>query len=168
MLAKGIHSVLYISRLRIIATYVDEALNVIGLTYLKDILQKGNCNYNLLSSSSLTNQKCNTLLYGLNKLRYKEPKIWNSHPNNLTKFKFLIKNGFARCLCGLWIKMSVNYHLCIKYIIISIFILNFLCVYVYMRSGFLQHLCVIVFSIYYTYINYLFQQLLLLNCVNKV
>ncbi len=108
LLAKGNHGMLYISRIRIIATEVYKALNELSPKYLQGIIEKSDCDYNLRASSPLTQPKCNTVSYGLNYFRYKGPKIWNSLPNYikeaifLTEFKFLIKSWDGpKCLCNL-------------------------------------------------------------------
>ncbi len=108
LLAKGNHSMLYTSRIIIIATKVYKALNELSPKYLQDIIEKTYCDYNLRPSSSLPQPKCNTVSYGLNSFRYKAPKIWNYLPNyikeaiSLSVFKFLIKfwDG-PKCLCNL-------------------------------------------------------------------
>ncbi len=60
LLAKGNHSMLYISRIRIIATEVYIALNELSPKYLQDMIEKSACDYNLHASSSLTQPKCNS------------------------------------------------------------------------------------------------------------
>ncbi len=47
LLAKGNHSMLYISRIRIIATEDYKALNELSPKYLQDMIDKGDCDYNL-------------------------------------------------------------------------------------------------------------------------
>ncbi len=74
LLAKCNHSMLYISRIRIIATEVYKALNELSPEYLQDMIKKRDCDYNLHASSPLTQPKCNTVSYGLNSFRYKGPK----------------------------------------------------------------------------------------------
>ncbi len=74
LLAKGNHSLLYISRIRIIATDVYKALNELSPKYLQDMIEKSDCDYNLHVSSPLTQPRCNTVSYGLNSFRYKGPK----------------------------------------------------------------------------------------------
>ncbi len=72
------------------------------------MIEKSDCDYNLLASSPVTQPKCNTVSYGLNSFRYKRPKIWISLPNyiteafSLSEFKFLIKSWDGpKCLCNL-------------------------------------------------------------------
>ncbi len=108
LLAKGNHGMLYISRIRIIATEVYKALNELSPKYLQDMIDKSDCDYNLHTSSPLTQPKCNTVSYGLNIFRYKGPKIWKSLPNyinkatSLSEFEFLIKSwDEPKCLCNL-------------------------------------------------------------------
>ncbi len=53
--------------------------------------------YNLCSTVSLKQSKCNTVTYGLNLFQYKGAKIWNDLPNEtknsitLAEFKNQIK-----------------------------------------------------------------------------
>ncbi len=108
LFVKGNHSMLYISRIRIIATKVYKALNELSPKYLQDMIETCGCDYNLHASSPLTQSKCNTVSYGLNSFRYKGPKIWNYLRNNikeaisLSEFKFLIKSwDGSKCLCNL-------------------------------------------------------------------
>ncbi len=98
---------LYINRIRIIATEVYKALNELSPKYLQDMIEKCDCDYNLCASP-LTQPKCNTVSYSFNSFRYKGPKIWNSLPNyikkaiSLSEFKFLIKSWDGpKCLCNL-------------------------------------------------------------------
>ncbi len=65
---------LYISRIRNIATEVFKALNELSLKYLQDMIEKRDCDYNLHASSHLIQPKCNTMSYGLNSFRYKGQK----------------------------------------------------------------------------------------------
>ncbi len=78
---------LYINRIRIIATEVYKALNELSPKYLQNMIEKSDCDYNLCASSPLTQPKCNTVSYGLNSFRYMElsSKIWNSIANNINK-----------------------------------------------------------------------------------
>ncbi len=108
LLDKRNHSMLYISRIRIISTEVYIALNKLSPTYLQDIIEKHYCDYSLSASSPFTQPKCNTFSYGLNSFRYNGPKIWDYHPNyikeaiSLSEFKFLIKLwDVPKCLCNL-------------------------------------------------------------------
>ncbi len=108
LLVKGNHGMLYISRIRIIATDVNKALTELSPKYLQDMIEKSDCDYNLWASSLLTQPKYNTVSYGLNSFRYKEPIIWNSLPNYikeaipLSEFKYLIESWDApKCLCNL-------------------------------------------------------------------
>ncbi len=66
LLIKGNHNMLYISRIRIIATEVYKALHELSPKYLQDMVEKSDCDYNLRASSPLTQPKCNTVKYGLN------------------------------------------------------------------------------------------------------
>ncbi len=66
---------LYINRIRIIATEVYKALNGLNPKYLQDMTEESDCDYNVCASSPLPKLKCNTVSYGLNSFRYKRPKI---------------------------------------------------------------------------------------------
>ncbi len=58
---------LYINRIRIIATEDYRALNELSPKYLQDMIEKKPLViYNLRASSPLTQPKCNTVSYGLN------------------------------------------------------------------------------------------------------
>ncbi len=99
---------LYISRIRIIATEVYKALHELSPKYLQDMIEKSDCDYNLRASFPMTQPKCNTVSHGLNSFRYKGPKLWNCLPNyikediSLSKFKFLIKLwDMSKCLFNL-------------------------------------------------------------------
>ncbi len=76
--------------------------------YIRDLFDEKNKIYNLLSTVSQKQPKCNAVTYGLNSYRYKGAKIWNDLPNEiqnsiiLAEFKNPIKNGkdqsvFAIC-----------------------------------------------------------------------
>ncbi len=56
------------------------AINEIGLSYLHDMIDKRDSDYNLHASFPTIQPKCNTMLYGLNSFRYKGPNIWDSLP----------------------------------------------------------------------------------------
>ncbi len=71
LLAEGNHSMLLISRIRIIATEINKALNELSPKYLRDTIEKSDCDYNLRASSPLTQPKCNTMSYDF---RYNRPK----------------------------------------------------------------------------------------------
>ncbi len=47
---------LYISRIRIIATEVYNALNKLSPKHLQDMIEKSDCDYNLRASSQLTDK----------------------------------------------------------------------------------------------------------------
>ncbi len=55
---------LYIRRIRIIATEIYKELNKLSPKYLQDMIEKSDCDYNLRASSRLTQQKCNTVSHG--------------------------------------------------------------------------------------------------------
>ncbi len=84
---------LYIVRLRNMATEIFKALHGSTPIYIKDLFEEKDKIYNLRSIVSLKQPKCNTVTYGLNSFRYKGAKIWNDLPNKikisitLTEFK---------------------------------------------------------------------------------
>ncbi len=93
---------LTINRLRIIPWKVYQTLNEISPKYIQDMIDKGDCDYNLHASPPLTQPKCNTMSYGLNSFRYKGMKICNSLPNNIKdaiSFYFLLNHGIFVWLC---------------------------------------------------------------------
>ncbi len=64
--------------------------------------------YNLRSTVSLKQSKCNTVTYGLNSFWYKAAKLWNDLPNEtknsitLAEFKNQIKKWQEpKCLCNM-------------------------------------------------------------------
>ncbi len=65
--------------------------------YVRDILEENDKIYNLHSTVSLKQPKCNTITFDLNLFRYKSAKIWNGLPNEiknsitLAEFKSQIK-----------------------------------------------------------------------------
>ncbi len=71
LFAKGNHSMLYICRIRIIARVFYKALTELSPKYLRYMIEKRDCDYNLHASSPLTQPKCDTVSYGLNTLKYK-------------------------------------------------------------------------------------------------
>ncbi len=92
LMATSNHGMLYISRIGIIAIEVYKALNELSPKYLQDMIDKSNCDFNLLASSPLTQPKCNTVSYGLNSVRYKGPKILNTLPNYIKETNSLPEN----------------------------------------------------------------------------
>ncbi len=68
---KGCHDMLYIGRLRSMATEIFKALHGSTLIYIRDLFEEKDKIYNLCSSVSLKQPKCNTITYGLNSFRYK-------------------------------------------------------------------------------------------------
>ncbi len=54
LLAKGNLGMLYICRIRIIATEIYKALNELSPKYLQDMIEKSDCDYNLCASYPLT------------------------------------------------------------------------------------------------------------------
>ncbi len=79
------------------------------LQFIWDLFEEKGKIYNLHSTVSLKQPKCNTVTYGLNSFRYKGARKWNDLPNEiknsitLAEFKNQIKNGkelsaFAICV----------------------------------------------------------------------
>ncbi len=75
------------------------------LQFIRDLFEEKDKIYNLHSTVSLKQPKCNTVTYGLNSFRYKGAKIWNDLPNKinnsiiLAEFKNQIKKWKGpRCL----------------------------------------------------------------------
>ncbi len=66
---------LYIGRLRNMATEIFKALHGSTPIYIKDLFEKIDKIYNLRSTVSLKQPKCNTVTYGLNSFRYKGANI---------------------------------------------------------------------------------------------
>ena len=73
---------LYISRLRLIATEVYKILNGYGPAYLEDMFQTKPNVYDMRSKSRLVQHKCNTVTHGLQSFSYKGSKIWNDLPQS--------------------------------------------------------------------------------------
>ncbi len=90
------------------ATEIFKALHGSIPIYIRDLFEEKDKIYNLRSSVSLKQPKCNTVTYGLNSFRYKGAKIWNDLSNNiknyitLAEFKNQIKKWQGpRCLCNM-------------------------------------------------------------------
>ncbi len=89
---------LYIGRLRNMATEIFKALHGSTPIYIRDLFEEKDEIYNLRSAVSLKQPKCNTVTSGLNSFRCKGAKIWNDFPNKiknsitLAEFKNQIKN----------------------------------------------------------------------------
>ena len=106
LLKKGNHQMLYLNRLRNIATEVYKICNGYSPRYLSDLIERKLLPYNVRAKDILNQPKCNSVSYGLNSFRYKGPKIWNQLPNHLKEavsldvFKSLIKKWSGpKCLC---------------------------------------------------------------------
>ncbi len=76
--------------------------------YIRDLFEEKDNIYNLRSTVSLKQPKCNTVIYGLNSFRYKGAKIWNDLPNEIknsiasAEFKNQIKKWQGpKCLCNM-------------------------------------------------------------------
>ncbi len=88
---------LYIGRLRNMATEIFKALHGSTPIYIRDLFEKKDKIYNLHSTVSLKQRKGNTVTYSLNSFRYQGAKIWNDLPNKiknsitLAEFKNQIK-----------------------------------------------------------------------------
>ncbi len=63
---KGNHNMLYIGRLRNMATDIFKALHVSTPIYIKDLFEEKDKIYNLHSTVSLKQPKHNAVTYGLN------------------------------------------------------------------------------------------------------
>ncbi len=100
LLAKCNHNMLYINRIRIIATEDYRALNELSPKYLQDMIEKKTLViYNLCASSPLTQPKCNTVSYGLNSFRYKGPTygtLFQTISKKLSLFQNLNFLGWAQ------------------------------------------------------------------------
>ncbi len=99
---------LYIGRLRNMATEIFKALHGFTPIYIRDLFDEKDKIHNLHSTVSLKQPKCNTVTYGLTSFRYNGAKIWNDLPNKiknyitLAEFKKQIKKWHgAKCLCNM-------------------------------------------------------------------
>ncbi len=63
---KGHHHMLYIGRLRNMATEIFKALHGSTPIYIRDFFEEKDNIFNLRSTVSLKQPKCNTVTYGLN------------------------------------------------------------------------------------------------------
>ncbi len=90
------------------ATEIFKALHGSTPIYISDLFEEKDKIYNLRSTISPQQRKCNTVTYGLNSFRYKGANIWNDLPNKiknsitLSQLKTKLKNGkdqsvFAIC-----------------------------------------------------------------------
>ena len=73
---------LYLMRLKSIAIEVYKITHGMEAKYLSDIVDHKENKYELRYGQMAKQPKFNTITYGLNSLRYKGPKIWNSLPND--------------------------------------------------------------------------------------
>ena len=78
LLRKAGKTTLYTRRVQDIAILVYKALHNQSPQYIKDLFKLRISNYNLRGTDILTLPKPRTTSYGLESLRYMEPKIWNS------------------------------------------------------------------------------------------
>ncbi len=90
---------LYIGRLRNMATEKFKALHGSTPIYISDLFEEKDKIYYLHSTVSLMQPKCNTVTYGLNSFRYKGAKIWNDLPNKVYNSITLAeyKNQIKKC-----------------------------------------------------------------------
>ncbi len=65
------------------ATEIFKALHCSTTIYIRDIFEEKDTIYNLHSTVSLKQPKCNIVTYGLNSFRYKGAKIWNDLPSKI-------------------------------------------------------------------------------------
>ncbi len=90
------------------ATEIFKALHSSTPIYIRDLFEEKDKIYNLHSTVSLKQQKCNTVTYSLNSFRYKSAKICNYLPSKiknsitLAEFKNQIKKWQGpKCLCNM-------------------------------------------------------------------
>ncbi len=115
LLKKGNHDMLYIGHLRNMATEIFKALHGFATIYIRDLFDEKDTIYNLRSTVSLKQPKCNTVTYGFNSFWYKHAKIWNDLPNEiknsitLAEFKNQIKKWQGpKCLCNMCPRLLWN------------------------------------------------------------
>ena len=100
--------------LQVLVTEICKVKNGIAPEIMKEIFELQNPSYNLRSScSQFRRENIKTVHYGLQSVRYLDPKIWELVPNNikysnsLSEFKKLIKSWKAeacpRRLCKTYI-----------------------------------------------------------------
>ncbi len=65
------------------ATEIFKALHGSTPIYIRDLFEEKDIMYNLRSTISLKQPKCNTVTYGLNSSQYKGANIWNDLPNKI-------------------------------------------------------------------------------------
>ncbi len=70
------------------ATEIFKVLHGSTPIYIRDLFEEKDKIYNLHSTVSLKQPKCNKVTYGLKSFRYKDAKIWNDLP-------IKIKNSIA-------------------------------------------------------------------------
>ena len=107
LLHKSGKSLLYVNRVRSLASEVYKIINHIGPSMLHELFEKKDIHVNIRDSFRAVQPKVRTTRYGLNSLKYNGAKIWNSLSVNikgaisLSNFKCLINkwNG-PKCSCG--------------------------------------------------------------------
>ncbi len=115
LLKKGNHDMLYIDHLRNMATEIFKALHGSTPIYIRDLFEEKDNIYNLQSTLSLKQPKCNTVTYGLESFWYKDAKILNDLPNKiknyitLAEFKTQIKKWQGpKCICNMCTRLLQN------------------------------------------------------------
>ncbi len=68
------------------ATEIFKALHGYTPIYIRDLFEEKDKIYNLCSTLSPKQPKCNTVIYGLNSFRYKGAKEWNDLSNKVKNF----------------------------------------------------------------------------------
>ncbi len=74
---------LYIGRLRNMATDIFKAVHGSTPIYIRDLFEEKDIIYNLRLILSRQQPMCNTVTYGLNSFRYNGAKIWNDLTNKI-------------------------------------------------------------------------------------
>ncbi len=67
--------------------HIFRALHSSTQIYIRDLFEEKDKIYNLRSTVSLKQPKCNTITYTLNSFQYKSAKIWNDLPNKMARTK---------------------------------------------------------------------------------
>ncbi len=104
LLKKGNHDMLYIGRLGNMDTEIFKALHGSTPIYIRDIFEEKDKFFNLHSTVSLKQPKCNTVTYGLIKgcKDMEWSSKWNKEFYYITEFKNQIKQWqVPKCLCNM-------------------------------------------------------------------
>ncbi len=90
------------------ATEIFKTLHGSTPIYIRDLFEEKDMIYNLRSTVSLKQPKCNLVTYGFDSFRYKGANIWNDLPNKiknsmtLAEFKNQIKKWQGqKCFCNM-------------------------------------------------------------------